>query len=102
MKSLKVNTKLFLGTIIPLITLLPMAKLLPKYSPILITLVNGIFDASMAMVSIPVKLYESGFSYVSVISIYFGSAVFFLLRIIFKQIVLDRKFDSHRFPVSFP
>jgi len=71
------------GTIIPLITLLPMAKLLPKYSPILITLINGIYDASMAMVTVPVKLYESGFSYMSVISIYFGSAVFFLLRSIF-------------------
>jgi len=71
------------GTIIPLITLLPMTKLIPKYSPILITLVNGIFDASMAMVSVPVKLYESGFNYVSVVSIYFGSAVFFLLRSIF-------------------
>ena len=78
-----------------------MAKLLPKYSPILITLVNGIFDASMAMVSIPVKLYESGFSYVSVISIYFGSAVFFLLRIIFKQIVLDGNFYFHRFSSIF-
>jgi len=74
---------LAVGTIIPLITLLPMTKLLPKYSPILITLINGIYDASMAMVSIPVKLYESGFSYASVISIYFGSAVFFLLRSIF-------------------
>jgi len=74
---------LAVGTIIPLITLLPMTKLLPKYSPILITLINGIYDASMAMVSVPVKLYESGFSYASVISIYFGSAVFFLLRSIF-------------------
>ena len=62
-----------------------MTKLLPKYSPILITLINGIYDASMAMVSIPVKLYESGFSYASVISIYFGSAVFFLLRIVFEM-----------------
>mgnify|MGYP003330232555 CR=1 FL=1 len=51
-----------LGTIIPLITLLPMAKLIPAYSPVLITLINGIYDASMAMVSIPVKLYKSGFS----------------------------------------
>ena len=76
-----------------------MTKLLPKYSPILITLINGIYDASMAMVSVPVKLYESGFSYASVISIYFGSAVFFLLRIVFES------HESHgttfRFP-SFP